>query len=167
MLDNPRHEEFAKLVAKGIKVGEAYRLLYPNATHKTGHECGSKLSRKSNVRTRVAEIRAENDRIAAEIATKATTKAAHKAAEKICCELLSGNERRSLMALVARDATIDPNVRLRAAMNDAALAGELIERNDLTSNGEALPAALPPITIQPPAVFAIRRGGKVNANQEN
>lgn len=44
-------------------------------------------------------------------------------------------------------------------MDDARLAGELIEHQDLTSNGEALPTVMPKIVVNLPASAAYRRDG--------
>lgn len=48
--------------------------------------------------------------------------------------------------------------KVSVLMADAKLAGELIDRQDLTSNDEALPSVVPAITINIPTSFAQRRG---------
>jgi len=59
---------------------------------------------------------------------------------------------------VARDAKVEPNVRLTATVVEAKHAGEFLDRQDLTSNGEALPTVMPTITLNVPKHFVKRRG---------
>lgn len=67
-------------------------------------------------------------------------------------------ERRQISAEIARDKSVEPNVRLSATVIEAKHAGEFMERQDLTTDGEALPAAMPAITLNLPATFLKRRG---------
>lgn len=146
-------EEFAQAIARGMKVGAAYAQGHPNASKKTCSENGSKMARSAKVAPRIIEIR----QLAAQVGEKATKKAVEGAAKKLAISLLTMNDRRVLMAQIAKNSKVDPEIRMRAAMNDAKLAGELIEKTDLVTDGQPLPSAMPAIIVQAPKSFENRR----------
>lgn len=154
-LDNPVMERFAQAVAYGMRVGAAYAVDHPEATKKTCSENGSKLAKSTNVAPRIAEIKG----IATKIETKATAKAIESAAKKLSEALLTMSERRQLLAKRARRPKISESALCSVLRLDAQLAGELIDKTDLTTDGEALPTALPSISLQMPPSFLERRNG--------
>jgi hypothetical protein len=134
-LRRAHHERFAQLIVSGLSQADAYREIKGDRTG--ARTMGAKWAARVDVRARIAELLEK---------TKARA-------------LLTNHDRRMLMSKIANDPDERAETRMRAAMNDAALAGELIEKADLTSNGEALPSALPPVTLNVPPVFVTRRGG--------
>jgi hypothetical protein len=74
-------------------------------------------------------------------------------AAKLTEALLTSQERRSLIAARARREDITDSALARLLYLDAQLAGDLIEKQDLTSNGEALPSVMPPIVFNIPESF--------------
>lgn len=149
-LKNKRHEAFANEVfrkmPKGATSAEVYRKFYPKVSKKAADAAASRL------------LKAVKDRIS-ELQSAVTAKSS-----------LTMGERRDWLARTVRanlktfDATIDGDLieeitveghktRIKLAskraciMDDARLAGELIDRQDLTSDGQALPSVMPTIII--------------------
>ena len=97
VLDNPRHEQFAQLVATGKTPAEAY--VCAGYAEKTAYTCGPRLLKKAPVRSRVGEFqqtvakatvtRAAIDREKVlsglwEIASKGTGESARVRAYELC-----------------------------------------------------------------------------------
>lgn len=157
-LKNQKHEDFAQAIANRIKPSDAYAAGHPKASPKTCSEEGSRLTRKPTIATRIAELEGIKNRVVA----KAEEKAVEKAAIKLTGKLLTMQDRRAIMGQIAMDSKIEADTRMRAVMNDAKLAGELIDKQDLTTDGEALPSVMPSINLQMPSTFLARRGSSSN-----
>ena len=155
-LQNPKHEAFALDIAKGIKPSEAYAKQYPKLSKKSCGEAASRLAKSSKVTARIAHL----GKILSDALQKQEIKSAAIASKRLSHTLIGMGHRRSLMASIADDDDLEPDVRMRAAMNDAKLAGELMDKMDMTSDGEAMPAIMPTITFSLPPGFATRRGRK-------
>lgn len=154
-LESSIEEEFARAVAGGMKVGAAYAAGHPNASKKTCSENGSKLAKSTKVKPRIIEIR----QISAKIGEKATKKAVENAAKKLGTALLTMQRRRELIAERANRKGVSDSALVSLLNLDAKLAGELIEKTDLVTDGQALPAAMPQIIVAVPGSFATRRIG--------
>jgi hypothetical protein len=152
-LKNPKHEEFARLVASNVSPATAYLSVYPKATPKSAAETGSRFSKDLKISSRISELKG----IAERVEKKAQEKAIDKAAEKVVFTLLTMNDRRRIMSEIATT-SIDEDTRMRAVMNDAKLAGELIDKSDLVSDGQPIATAAPSIVFAPPTAFSSRRG---------
>lgn len=160
-LKNRRHEAFANEVfrqmPKGGNTADIYRKFYPKVSKKAADAAGSRLLK--TVKARISELQ-----------SVVTARSA-----------LTMGERRDFLARVVRanPKTLDlekdgdlleefsqeaGKVRFKlpskrgCVMDDARLAGELIEHTDLTSDGEALPSVMPSINLQMPPSFLARRG---------
>lgn len=157
-LKHKLREDFAQAVAQGIKAPDAYAASHPTASRKTCSEAASRLTRHGKVAARIAELEALKSRVIA----KAEEKVVEKAATKLAGKLLTMQDRRAIMGEIAMDAEIEADTRMRAVMNDAKLAGELIDKQDLTTDGEALPSVMPSISLQLPTAFLARRGSSTN-----
>lgn len=153
-LKNQMMEDFAKALASRVKASDAYAVGHPNASRKTCQEAGSRLAKSVKVVARVAELESASVKLAEE----AQKQAAKIVAKKITGVLLTMTDRRRVMGEIVMTST-DPEIRMKAAMNDAKLAGDLIDKTDLTTDGEALPAVLPSISFQMPASYLERRSG--------
>lgn len=147
---SPLQEEFARNVANGMKVGAAYAIGHPTASKKACSEGGSKLAKIPKVATRIAKMR--------ERLSNAEDRAVSTVAKTLATKLLTMHDRRLIMAEIASDPKAERDTRMRAVMNDAKLAGELIDKQDLTTDGEALPSVMPSINLQMPSTFLARRG---------
>lgn len=150
-LKNPKHERFAQECAKGTDEAAAYRKVYPKAAKDSARSAGPRLF--AIVRPRVSELQAKVEGV----------------------NLLTMKERRDFLARVVRvrlkgiDLDKDGDlleefseeagkIRFRlpskraCIMDDAKLAGELIDKTDLTTDGEALPSVMPQIIVSAPSV---------------
>ena len=135
-LDNQFHEAFAQLIASGKKGGPAYREIAPNCTVKSAEASASRLLSNVKISARVTAL---------QIASATRRCLTRERRLEVCHE-------------VVESSTATHTDRLRAAKLDAELKGELIGKQDLTTNGEALPAVLPPIIINLPERFTRQRG---------
>jgi hypothetical protein len=165
-LKNRRHEAFANEVfrqmPKGGNTTAIYRKFYPKVSAKAADAAASRLLKR--VKPRISELQ-----------SKVTARAA-----------LTMSERRDFMARVVRAnlSAFDPEKdgdlieeiteekdgkrryklpsKRACIMDDAKLAGELIDKTDLTTDGEALPTAMPSVNLQMPVGFLARRGSQAN-----
>lgn len=154
-LSDPRLEAFAQAIVGGEKKTQAFLShVSPSASRKTANERGCRLAKDGKISARIQYLRqvltAEGRALA--------QKAAQQAVKKMARRLLTMNDRRAIMAEIAAKPNVDDDTRMRAVMNDAKLAGELIDKQDLTSDGEALPSAMPTIEMRLPPSFLARRG---------
>lgn len=154
-LTNQKQEDFAQAIARRTSATEAYRAGHPNASRKTCAEAGSRLAKHVNVVARISELTT----LAEKAVANQQAEAEKAASKKLVGTLLTMTDRRRIMAQIANDDTEESDSRMRAVMNDAKLAGELIEKTDLTTDGEALPAAMPSIVMNVPTSFVSRRQG--------
>lgn len=113
------------------------------------------MARIPKIAARIMELRT----LADQAASKAEQKAIESTARKLVGTLLTMSDRRRIMAEIANNEKCEEEIRMRAVMNDAKLAGELIDKQDLTSDGEALPSVMPSINLQMPQSFLQRRTG--------
>jgi len=141
ILKNSKHELFAQCVAKGMSDLAAYKKVF---------KCSERaaLSNAYMLRSEAMEKNGVNKRIVELLSRTATS------------TTLTIQERREIAAEIARNAEVEPNVRLTATVVEAKHAGEFLDRQDLTSNGEALPTVMPTITLNVPKHFIQRRGQK-------
>lgn len=145
----PKHEAFARAIAGGTAGADAYSDLYPKASRKTATERASRWSRIVKVAARIAELRSS----LSDAQAQRDADVARDVASKLTVALLTSQERRSLIATRARREDITDAALARFLYLDAKLAGELLDKQDLTTNGEALPGAMPPIIINLPQSF--------------
>lgn len=131
-LKNKRHEAFAQACAKGTSKTEAYRATYGTKAKNPG-DIASRLSDK--VRNRVKEIQAQGEKIT----------------------LLTMQRRRELLAERANRKGVTDAALVSLLNLDAKLAGELIEKTDLVTDGQPLPSVMPQIIVAAPPSFATRR----------
>jgi hypothetical protein len=165
-LKNQRQEKFALLVSKGKTAREAYMAVYKVKTQAADAAASRMLS----------STKPYEGRVLARVQWLKTQSASRSA--------LTMQERRDFLARVVRanpktinletdgdlleEFTTEENGKIRfrlpskrgCVMDDARLAGELIDRQDLTTDGEALPAAMPVIQMNVPPSFVTRRTGQ-------
>lgn len=153
-LKNRIEEQFAQAVAAQVSPKDAYAAGHPKASKKTAMEAASRFTRKPQIVARIAELHA----IGQKTIEKAQEQVARATVKKLTGVLLTMTDRRRLMGEIVMTAT-DPEIRMRAAMNDAKLAGDLIDKTDLTTDGEALPSVMPSIQMNLPPSFLQRRTG--------
>ena len=106
----PKHELFAQRVAAGDEAGDAYAACFPKAARRSAKSAGPRLLANVVVRARVAELQAAS-------ATALT---------------LTMQERREMLARVARESDMTPLHLASVLRIDAELAGELIRREEVT-----------------------------------
>lgn len=153
-LSNQRHEDFCNAVVAGETPAKAYARIWA-VVGKTASEGSSRLiANGSKTRARIDFLRG----LRAKIVEKATERAINTEIRKIIVPLLTPARRLALLAHFAETAQKDSDA-LTAIRMDAQLRGELVEKTDLTTDGEALPAALPTISLQMPPSFLERRNG--------
>lgn len=141
-------EEFAQAIANAESGADAYAKIHPKASRKTCTEQASRIARQPNISARIDEIRAQR----VTVSEKAQAHAIEKAAKKLGEVLLSMSERRQLLAARARKPKISESALCCVLRLDAQLAGELIDKTDLTTDGEALPSVMPQIIVSAPSV---------------
>lgn len=124
ILTNQRHENFVQHIAKGTNGAAAYRQTY--GTNGASAEANaSRLLRNDKVRERVAELQSKVE--------KET--------------LLTMHRRRQLLQQRAESPSITDTALVAVLLADARLAGELVDKSDLTTSGEALPSIVPSFNI--------------------
>jgi hypothetical protein len=154
-LKNQKHEDFCNAVVGGETPSKAYARLW-GVNAKTASEGASRLTAKhANVCARIDFLR----NLRAKIVEKATEKQINAAIRKIMVPLLTPTRRLALLAHFAETSQKDSDA-LTAIRMDAQLRGELVEKTDLTTDGEALPTALPSINLQLPTSFLERRNSR-------
>lgn len=99
-LKNAKHEKFCQLVADGKKAFEAYQVAYPSC--KNPRSASSKLSTKDTIKERVAFLQGQTE-------TEKT---------------LNRQEKREILAEIARDDELFPSDRLHAIKLDNAMSGD-------------------------------------------
>lgn len=135
-LKNSRIEKFVQAYAGGEPAYKAYMRFY-KASQKAAEANSSRLLSKDKVKARLAEIQGKGEKKA----------------------LLTMQRRRELLVERAEKPEITESALCAILRLDAQLAGELIDKTDLTTDGEALPAMLPSINFQMPASYIERRSG--------
>lgn len=134
-LDNQIHEALAQAVASGAKAGPALKKI-TGCKENSARATASQILAKPNVWQRVQDLK-----------TASATK-----------KCLTRERRLEVCHEVVESSTASHIDRLRAVRLDAELKGELIGRQDLTTNGESLPAAMPAIIFTLPESFSKDRG---------
>lgn len=150
----PNQEAFSRAIAAGSAGADAYSALYPKASRKTATEKASRWARTGNIQARIAEVRSA----LSDAQAKRDADVAEEVASKLKVALLTSQERRSLIATRARREDITDSSLAKLLYLDAQLAGDLIERADLTTAGQTLPSVLPPVVFNMPESFVYRRG---------
>jgi hypothetical protein len=113
---NQRRERFARLAASGETGAAAYRAAY-GAEGASAEAGASRLLRKVEVSERVAELKRQS--------ATATT--------------LGMQRRREILAEIANDRKAKAADRIAAVMADAKLAGELVEKSEVTTREQPTP----------------------------
>src|SRR5436190_655702 len=106
---NPKHELFARSVATGVAGVDAYASLFPNTKRKSATEKASQWSRRGNIRSRIAELRAL---ITAASAQQEAALAAEVGAEikkRYRGALMDMAERRAIVGAIARNSAVLPS----------------------------------------------------------
>lgn len=130
-LKNSKHEAFCLMVAALESDVAAYKKAY-KCSQASAEANASRLRENEGVKRRIAELQ------------KAT------ATEKT----LTMQERREFMAETARNSKVNIRNRMAAVMHDARLAGELIEKGELTGkDGKPFQSVVPPIILNLPAAM--------------
>lgn len=133
-LKNQKHEAVALLMAKAYSALEAYRKVYKCSAINAKRNAW-RVKENEGIKKRMEEIQQ---------AAKSAT-------------VMDMSERRIFLAETKRNPEYDIKDRMAAVMHDAKLAGELMDRRDLTTSSDApLPQIVPHITINIPAHFAKR-----------
>lgn len=135
-LDNHLKEHFVQLMSGGMKQGDAYQKAFGCPKRSADASAARLLATVSEVKTRLRYLQRQS--------------AGQQA--------LTREDRLKTCLDVRNSATASHRDKLAAVKLDAELKGELIGKTDLTSNGEALPAVLPPIIINLPERFTRQRG---------
>lgn len=167
-----KQEQFAQAVALGESATKAYQFSHPEAGYTTAAPMASRWLKKRNVSARVAQIKALRAKAEELSYERAGLKAGEIAARKLAVPLLTMMERRQFLARVMRsdmgnfDIKVDGDLvqeiteeqtpygtsirkvklpgKRECVLDDAKLAGEIIDRQDLTSNGQTL---VPQVTV--------------------
>lgn len=142
ILENQRHEKLAQPIASGETGAAAYRQTY-DARGTSAETGASRLLRNEQVAARISEIRAT----LAEMQSAADAKAAEQTAEQFTGTLLTMHRRRQLLQQRAESKNITDTALVSVLLADARLAGDLIDKQDLTTSGEALPSLVPSFNI--------------------
>ena len=127
---NQRHERFAQLAANGETGAAAYRATY-GAEGASAEAGASRLLRNDKVSERIAELQRES--------ATATT--------------LNMRRRREILAEIAGNKSAKDADRINAVLADAKLAGELVEKQEVT---HAIDPTTP-IEVQLPLVIITPR----------
>ena len=131
-LKNPQHERFAQLVADGLDPTDAYRAVSPNVTPASANTLGSRWFRK--VEDRILWLQSQTH-------TEKT---------------LKRSERRELIAPRARDPKTS-NTDLAVLLTlDAKLAGELVEKSEVTARVPLTPEQISDAVRRSPALAMLR-----------
>lgn len=158
-LKNQRHEAFAQNVARLDSDLEAYRKAFkcsrPNAIknawtlreNKGIAERIAELRQKAEKRT-VLTMQERREWLARSVRANAKTLDLDKDGDLVEEIIVDGDKTR--VKLASKRACI---------MDDAKLAGDIIDKTDLTTDGEALPTVMPSITMTLPPSFIGRRAG--------
>lgn len=137
-LRNQTHEAFCQFIAlHGMKAGPAWQKI-TGIPNRSAEVVASRVLSKVEVQARITALQI----------------AKHQS------NVLTREDRLRVCHEVVNSATANHRDRMTAAKLDAELKGELIGRQDLTTNGETLPAAMPPIVFNMPATFTRQRGQK-------
>lgn len=159
-LKNQRHEAFALNVAKQFSDVEAYRKAF-KCSKANAIKNAWTLRENKGITARISELQKK-----AESATVMTMRDRREWMSRVknvnlytfdpekdgdlADEIVINSDGSKRIKLASKRACI---------MDDAKLAGELIEKTDLVTDGQALPAAMPQIIIATPTSFATRRSG--------
>lgn len=139
----------------GERPHKAYARIW-GVNAKTASEAASRmLSKNAKVKARIDHLRD----VRAKIVNKATERAILESARKVTVPLLTPVRRLELLAHFAETSQKDGDA-LTAIRMDAQLRGELVEKQDLTTDGEAISTAMPTISLQMPQTFLGRRGSQ-------
>lgn len=149
-------EKFAQAIAGGQRGVDAYSKLHPRASRKTATEKASRLLKRGNVKARVEFWTQEANAIVKAATEQATQEAKKPHIAKAKHALLTIARKYQILAEIAETGT--NKEKMTAIHLDSELRGELILHQDLTTNGEALPTAMPQISLNMPQSFVNRRG---------
>lgn len=130
LLANHRHEMFAQAVAGGAEQADAYQSIYETVTRKSAKTEGSRLLSNPIVRARLEELQKMS-----ETAT-----------------VLSMQERRELLAGRARGGVSKDCDLVNIVLADAKLAGELVEKVDVSGKVTTTPAQVADAVRRSPAL---------------
>ena len=118
VLDNARHEQFAQELAKGVSQRKAYRAAYPKAEQWKDATVDAKacnLAKDDKIRARYAEIKDD-------------------AANAAGGAVMTRNEKRKLLAEMARDTELSAADRQRAIDLDNKMEDEYTNNVNLSAN---------------------------------
>lgn len=166
-LKNRRHEAFANEVfrqmPKGGNTADIYRKFYPKVSRKASDAAASRLLK--TVKVRISEIQSTvTARSALTMAERRDFLARVVRANPKALDLDKDGDLLEEFSQEAGKIRFKLPSKRGCVMDDARLAGELIERTDLTSDGEALPTMLPTIQLNVPQSFVGRRRGNDGTN---
>lgn len=149
-----KQELFAIAVANGETPTEAYHRAWPKASRKTCTEQGSRITRVCNVAARIEEIHQEKRTAEAALYAQATA----SVVEEFRGKLLTSYRRRQLLQARAENPLLTEQALVAILTLDARLAGDLIEKQELTGkDGVPLPSVVPSIVVNMPAALVGRR----------
>ncbi len=135
-LDHHQKEHFVQLMSGGMKQTDAYQQSHGCQRKSACANAARLLATDSSVTTRLRYLQRQN------------------AGQ----QSLTREDRLKTCYDVRNSATASHRDKLAAVKLDAELKGEMISKQDLTSNGETLPAVMPPIIINLPERFTKQRG---------
>ena len=105
-LQNSRHEKFAQFVADGVNITEAYRRVYNSNDNRRN---GSRLWTNALIRARVEFLKQQTAEVKA----------------------LSREEKRNILAGLARDTDVSVRERILAIQEDNRMTGDSDEKKEL------------------------------------
>lgn len=120
VLDNARHEQFAQELAKGVSQRKAYRAAFPNAAKWKDTTVDAKacnLAKDDKILTRYRELKEE-------------------AANAAGGAVMTRNEKRKLLAEMARDTELSAADRQRAIDLDNKMEDEYTSNVNLSTNAK-------------------------------
>ena len=131
-LRNGQHARFAQLIAGDMDASEAYRQTHPGVKDKTAWECASVLSRKLKDRVNwiKAQFHTEN--------------------------VFTQRERRQHLTEIGCDKKQRATDRIAAIMADAKLAGQLVEKSEVTTRERLTPEQISEAMRRSPVLAALR-----------
>ena len=149
-----KQERFATALANGERGCDAYSKLFPNATRKSATEKASQWARRDNIKSRIEEVQQGKRTAEAALYAQATA----SVVEEFRGKLLTSYRRRQLLQARAENPLLTEQALVAILTLDARLAGDLIEKQELTGkDGVPLPSVVPSIVVNMPAALVGRR----------
>lgn len=162
LLENARHEAFAQAIARGMEAGEAYSQVYHDSEGRSAKSHGPRLAKNGVVRARIEELQkmGEDD-------TVLTMKERRRFFAKVArVDLLDFDPKRDgvlvqeVVEIISRgkdgEETIRKTIKVpgkrECIMDDAKLAGDLVDKVDVRGVTAATPEQILDAVRRSPAL---------------